>query len=126
MTGSISIAAFVPTKHRPIMFMRSTAMGLYEGVDLDFSQPGKPMDNPSIEALTGRFRQQRRNENWLLSLEDTENKVESWPRHCNGEEAPQCFGPLVPQGICRNGASRGSTRKTRTVLGTKNGTRPLS
>ena len=33
------------------------------GVELDFSRPGKPMDNAFIEAFNGRFRQECLNEN---------------------------------------------------------------
>ena len=40
------------------------------GVDLDFSWPGKPTDNGFIEAFNGRFRQECLNENWFLSLKD--------------------------------------------------------
>ena len=51
------------------------------GVKLDFSWPGKPTDNASIEAFNGRFRQECLNENWFLSLVDAAEKVESWRRH---------------------------------------------
>ena len=51
------------------------------GVDLDFSRPGKPTDSAFIESLNGRFRQECLNENWFLSLEDAEEKVESWRRY---------------------------------------------
>ena len=47
-------------------------------MELDFSRPGKPTDNAFIEAFNGRFRQECLNENWFLSLEDAEEKVESW------------------------------------------------
>ena len=53
------------------------------GVEMDFSRPGKPTDNAMIEALNGRFRQECLNENWFLSLEDAEEKVESWRRYYN-------------------------------------------
>ena len=46
-------------------------------VELDFSRLG----NPFIEAYNGRCRQEYLNENWLLSLEDAAEKVESWRRH---------------------------------------------
>ena len=45
---------------------------------MDFGRPGKPTDNASIEAFNGRFRQECLKENWFLSLEDAEEKVESW------------------------------------------------
>lgn len=53
------------------------------GVELDFSQPGKPTDNGLIEAFNGRLRQECLNENWFLSLEDARDKVESWRQQYN-------------------------------------------
>ena len=50
-------------------------------VELDFSRPGKPTDNTFTRAIKGRFRQECLNENWFLSLEDAEDKVESCRRH---------------------------------------------
>jgi putative transposase len=48
------------------------------GVELDFSRPGKPTDNAFIESFNGRFRQECLNESWFLSLEDAREKVETW------------------------------------------------
>ena len=47
------------------------------GVELDFSRPGKPNDNAFIESFNGRVRQECLNENWFLSLEDARQKVEN-------------------------------------------------
>ena len=54
-------------------------------MEMDFSRLGKPTDNAFNEAFNGRFGQECLNENWFLSLADTEEKVESWRRHYNGE-----------------------------------------
>jgi len=67
------------------------------GVELDFSRPGKPTDNAFIESFNGRFRQECLNENWFLSLEDAEEKVESWRRHYNGERPHSALGNLSPR-----------------------------
>ncbi len=37
------------------------------GVVLDFSRPGKPTDNATIEAFNARLRAECLNENWFLS-----------------------------------------------------------
>ena len=63
-------------------------------VELDFSRPGKPTDNAFIESFNGRFRQECLNENWFLSLEDAEEKVESWRRYYNGERPRRVLGNL--------------------------------
>ena len=48
------------------------------GVELDFTRPGKPTDNAFIESFNGRVRQECLNENWFLSLDDARSKVEAW------------------------------------------------
>ncbi len=45
-------------------------------VTLDFSRPGKPTDNPSMESFNGRFRDECLNGHWFLSLTDAQEKIE--------------------------------------------------
>jgi transposase InsO family protein len=52
-------------------------------VKLDFSRPGMPVDNAFIESFNGSFRDECLNVNWFLSLEDAEEKIESWRREYN-------------------------------------------
>jgi transposase InsO family protein len=49
----------------------------WNGVKLDFSRPGKPTDNAFIESFNGKFRQECLNENWFLSLEDAQERVDA-------------------------------------------------
>ena len=44
---------------------------------LGFSQPGKPTDNAFIEAFNGRFRNERLNTHWFLTLADAAEKMEA-------------------------------------------------
>lgn len=48
------------------------------GVELVFSQPGKPTDNAYIESFNGRLRQECLNTPWFLSLEDARSRIEAW------------------------------------------------
>ena len=66
-------------------------------MELSFSRPGKPTDNAFTEAFNGRFRRECLNENRFLSLEDAEEKVESWRRHYNGERPHSALGNLSPR-----------------------------
>lgn len=52
-------------------------------VTLDFSRPGRPTDNPFIESFNGSFRDECLNTNWFLSLQDAEDKIESYIRDYN-------------------------------------------
>ena len=67
------------------------------GLELDFSRPGKPTDNAFIEAFNGCFRQECLKENWFLALEDAEENVETWRRHYNGERPHSALGNLSPR-----------------------------
>jgi putative transposase len=52
-------------------------------VILDFSRPGKPIDNAYIESFNSSFRDKCLNINWFLSLEDAREKIEEWSRDYN-------------------------------------------
>ena len=67
------------------------------GVELDFSRPGKPTDNAIVEAFNGRLRAECLNENWFLSLDDAREKIEDWRRYYNGERPHGALGNLTPE-----------------------------
>jgi len=71
------------------------------GVELDFSRPGKPTDNAYIEAFNSRLRQECLNENWFLSLEDAREKVDTWRQDYNGERPHGALGNLTPKEFTR-------------------------
>jgi putative transposase len=50
-------------------------MSNQRGVTLDFSRPGKPIDNAFIEAFNGRFLAECLNAHWFLSLADARKKI---------------------------------------------------
>jgi len=66
------------------------------GVELDFSRPGKPTDNAFIEAFNGRLREECLNENWFLCLEDAKEKVEVWRQEYNRRRPHGALGNLAP------------------------------
>ena len=67
------------------------------GVQLDFSRPGKPTDNALIESFNGRLRDECLNENWFLSLEDAEEKIEAWRTDYNERRPHSRLGNLAPK-----------------------------
>ena len=66
------------------------------GVEIDFTRPGKPTDNAFIESFNGRVRQECLNENWFLSLEDAQEKVEEWRQEYNNERPHSALGQMAP------------------------------
>ncbi len=57
------------------------------GVEIDFSRPGKPTDNACIEAFNGRLRVECLNASWFLSLTDGRERIDDWRCHSN-EDRP--------------------------------------
>jgi putative transposase len=66
-------------------------------VTLDFSRPGKPTDNPSIESFNGSLRDECLNVHWFLSLDDARTKIEVWRRDYNAYRPHQSLGGLSPE-----------------------------
>jgi putative transposase len=66
------------------------------GVTLDYSRPGKPIDNAFIESFNGSFRDECLNTNWFLSLEDAREKIESWRREYNEWRPHSSLDNLTP------------------------------
>jgi putative transposase len=68
-------------------------------VTLDFSRPGKPTDNPFIESFNGSFRDECLNAHWFLSLEDAQDKIESWRMEYNSFRPHSSLGNLTPDEV---------------------------
>ena len=66
-------------------------------VELDFSRPGKSMDNAFIEAFNGRLREECLNQSWFLSLEDAREKVETWRQEYNRTRPHGALDNLAPE-----------------------------
>jgi putative transposase len=69
----------------------------FNGVELDFSRPGKPTDNAFIESFNGRLREECLNESWFLSIDDAREKVEQWRLYYNGQRPHSALGNLAPK-----------------------------
>lgn len=48
------------------------------GVRLFFIDPGKPMQNGSIESFNGRFREECLDQSWFTSLPEARRIIEAW------------------------------------------------
>lgn len=68
----------------------------FNGVQLDFSRPGKPTDNAYIESFNGRFRQECLNQHWFLSLEDAQERVDRWRTDYNEDRPHSALGNRTP------------------------------
>ena len=68
-----------------------------QGVRLEFSQPGKPMDNPFIESFNGRLRDEHLNTELFFSLADAQAQLLEWQRDYNEVRPHSSPGQIAPR-----------------------------
>ena len=69
----------------------------FNGVELDFSRPGKPTDNAFIESFNARLRLELLNASWFLSMADARERTEVWRKEYNEERPHSSLGDLTPK-----------------------------
>jgi putative transposase len=74
----------------------------FNGVELDFSRPGKPTDNAYIESFNARLRMELLNASWFLSLADACERTEAWRKEYNEERPHSSLGDLTPTEFIEN------------------------
>jgi putative transposase len=72
------------------------------GIQLEFSRPGKPTDNAMVESFNGRLRQECLNEHWFMSLADAKSKIEAWRQHYNETRPHSALNWLSPNEFARS------------------------
>ena len=71
------------------------------GIEMDFSRPGKPTDNATVESFNGRLRQECLNANWFMSLNDAQIKIEAWRKDYNESRPHSALDWATPAGFAR-------------------------
>ena len=66
------------------------------GVRLHLIQPGKPVQNASIESFNSKFRDECLNEHWFLPLQEAQVVIEAWRREYNEERTHSTIGDVTP------------------------------
>jgi putative transposase len=54
------------------------------GIQLQFIQPGKPVQNAYIESFNGKFRDECLNQSWFVNRRDAQRTIEAWRLEYNG------------------------------------------
>lgn len=66
------------------------------GVQLEFSRPGKPTDNAFVESFNGHFRQECLDQHWFASLEEARQIIEGWRIDYNTERPHRALKQQTP------------------------------
>jgi putative transposase len=67
------------------------------GVELDFIEPGKPVQNAIIESFNGRLRAECLNASWFETIDQAQRTVEAWRLHYNSRRPHGSLGQLSPR-----------------------------
>lgn len=62
------------------------------GIELDYIDPGRPVQNAVMESFNGRFRDEWLNSHWFASLEDARRTIEAWRIDYNRERPHSSLG----------------------------------
>jgi len=93
------------------------AWAYWNGVELDFSRPGKPGDNARIEAFNSIVRRECLSQHWFSSLEEARTILAAWRKEYNevrphgglGREAPARYRAGASDPTSRNGLAESQT-----------------
>jgi putative transposase len=66
-------------------------------VEIDYIEPGKPVQNCFVESFNGTFRDECLNENLFTSVGDAVRKVRTWWKSYNEERPHSSLGGLTPR-----------------------------
>lgn len=66
-------------------------------INLQFSRPGKPVDNRFIESFNGRLRDECLNDNWFMSMSHARDVVETWRIDYNEIRPHSSLNDLTPK-----------------------------
>lgn len=71
------------------------------GVKLDFIDPGKPVQNPSIESFNATFRKDCLNQHWFYTLEEARERIETGREDYNDFRPRESLDDLTPNRFAR-------------------------
>jgi putative transposase len=66
------------------------------GVQIDFSRPGKPTDNAHVESFNGTFRAECLDAHWFTNLTEAKQIIEAWRREYNESRPHRALGERTP------------------------------
>jgi putative transposase len=74
------------------------------GVQLQFIEPGKPVQNAYVESFNGKIRDECLNEHWFVALDEARSLIEQWRQDYNEQRPHSSLGNQTPQEFARAAA----------------------
>jgi putative transposase len=66
------------------------------GIEIQYIEPGKPMQNAFAESFNGRFRDECLNVYWFESIADARDRIERWRAHYNEQRPHGSLSNVTP------------------------------
>jgi hypothetical protein len=73
-------------------------------IQLDYIEPGKPMQNEHVESFNGKFRDECLNTHWFTTLRQTRSIVENWRTDYNEVRPRSALGYATPKEFAKQSA----------------------
>ena len=67
-----------------------------QGVQIDYSRPGKPTDNAYVESFNGTLRSECLDVHWFTNLVDAKQRIEVWRRQYHESRPHRALGDRTP------------------------------
>ena len=74
-------------------------------VDLDYIEPGRPMQNGHVESFNGKFRDECLNTHWFTSLRQAKRIIEDWRNDYNGVRPHSALKYATPNEFAARGSA---------------------
>jgi hypothetical protein len=84
------------------------------GVQIDFIEPGKPVQNPFVESLNGKMRDECLNQNWTRDVPEARVVIEEYRQDFNEVRPHSSLGQKTPSEFARTAEWYDGVRSTLT------------
>jgi putative transposase len=84
---------------------------LSRGILIEHIRPGKPQDNAFIESFNVKFRDECLNEHWFLTLQDAQQKIETWRKQYIRQRPHSSLRWLTPYAFFKEQQTKNLTRE---------------
>jgi putative transposase len=85
------------------------------GVQIDYSRPGKPTDNAYVESFNGTLRAECLDVHWFASLVEAKQRIETWRREYNESRPHRALGERTPSEFACQIALNGDLTSSQTA-----------
>jgi putative transposase len=100
LKGTLGVPQRIAIDNGPEFISKALDAWAYRnGVQLEFSRPGKPTDNAFAESFNGHFRAECLDQHWFVSLEEARQIIEAWRIDYNTERPHRALKQQTPAAV---------------------------